>query len=308
MLMLVSQVSLAQDPITSQAFSNPIFLNPAFAGYEGCSRIITTYRLQWPDIGPYHRGDISYDQASKHLWGGVSVSYRSDYGNGGMKTHTFSHAYAPRFRMFNKQLILSPAFEFSVVQKSFDDQILTREEMNEPIYGHQYLDMYQDWDNIPQNTRTYLDWSLGILMSIKGLVVGGSFRHVTQPDHSFSSVSALRVNSTAHISYSIEVTEKVRLTTAIIYQYQNGYDQILPSLSAEIYGARIGVANRFSRNWPNAFIVMAGYQINWFGIGYSYDIGTDSIARGGSHEINLSFKFNCKNKDDWRKGPKSAWF
>lgn len=134
--LLLGLFGSAQDPISSQIFSNPIYLNPAFAGFEGCSRVVTLYRNQWPQAGPFHRFDFSYDQSSRHLHGGFSFRYQYDHGNGGMKTHTFSHAYVPTFRFLKKELFVSPAFEISFSQKWFDDQILTREETIDPIYGH----------------------------------------------------------------------------------------------------------------------------------------------------------------------------
>lgn len=116
----------------------------------------------------------------------------------------------------------------------------------------------------------------------------------------------------SHISYIFKVNEYVALEPALVYQYQDDtyqvHEQFLPSIACSIHGARIGIANRFAKGWPNAFILMAGYERDWFRVGYSYDIGTDSKARGGSHEVNLTFKFNKKNKNEWRKGPEMISF
>lgn len=172
--------------------------------------------------------------------------------------------------------------------------------------------MYEFWGVIPSNQRTYVDFHLGMLLAFKGLEYGASFRHLTQPDHGFTAVSKLPFKITAHISYTFDMSDNVKLEPAFAYQSQNAeqqhYEQVIPSATCSIHGARIGIANRFAKGWPNAFIVMAGYERDWFRVGYSYDIGTDSKARGGSHEVNLTFKFNKRNKEDWRKGPKMISF
>jgi hypothetical protein len=136
--LLLGHFGFAQDPISSQIFSNPINLNPAFAGFEGSSRIVTTYRNQWPEVGPFHRFDFSYDQSSRHLHGGFSFRYQYDHGNGAFKTHTISHAYSPTFRLFKKQLVVSPAFETSYIFRTIDPSRLTHEELIAPVYGYVY--------------------------------------------------------------------------------------------------------------------------------------------------------------------------
>ena len=37
-----------QDPIFTQFYSNPIYLNPAFSGTNKCPRFVMNYRNQWP--------------------------------------------------------------------------------------------------------------------------------------------------------------------------------------------------------------------------------------------------------------------
>ncbi|WP_343789462.1 type IX secretion system membrane protein PorP/SprF, partial [Wandonia haliotis] len=40
----------AQDPIFTQFYANPLYLNPALAGTHGCPRFALNYRNQWPAI------------------------------------------------------------------------------------------------------------------------------------------------------------------------------------------------------------------------------------------------------------------
>ena len=50
-LLFVPATASAQDPAFSQFYSNPLYLNPAFAGTNICPRVSLNYRDQWPGIG-----------------------------------------------------------------------------------------------------------------------------------------------------------------------------------------------------------------------------------------------------------------
>ena len=49
-LMTCSVSLFAQDPIFTQFYSNPVYLNPAFSGTHHCPRIVSNYRNQWPNF------------------------------------------------------------------------------------------------------------------------------------------------------------------------------------------------------------------------------------------------------------------
>ncbi|MFQ3327045.1 MAG: hypothetical protein ACI8YC_001686, partial [Salibacteraceae bacterium] len=64
-LMSAVEYGYSQDPIYSQFYSNPLYLNPALAGVERCPRFVMNYRNQWPGIssggGNYVTYSASYD-------------------------------------------------------------------------------------------------------------------------------------------------------------------------------------------------------------------------------------------------------
>ncbi len=58
----------AQDPQFTQFYANPIYLNPAFAGSNGCPRLAMNYRNEWPNLtGNYVTYSASYDQYFKNI-------------------------------------------------------------------------------------------------------------------------------------------------------------------------------------------------------------------------------------------------
>jgi hypothetical protein len=64
----------AQDPTFTQFYANPIYLNPAFAGSNGCPRYNVNFRNEWPSLtNNYITSSASYDQYFKNISGGFGV-------------------------------------------------------------------------------------------------------------------------------------------------------------------------------------------------------------------------------------------
>ena len=70
---LYSSIDLkAQDPQFSQFYSNPLYLNPAFAGTSSYPRIVSNYRNQWPSSGnTFVTYNVSYDQYIPGMKGAI---------------------------------------------------------------------------------------------------------------------------------------------------------------------------------------------------------------------------------------------
>lgn len=294
--------SSAQDSHFSQYFSNPIYLNPAFAGYDGCPTIRTSYRNQWPNIsGNFQTANVSYDQLIGKLHG-VAVNYQYDNAGNTIESHSLSAIYAPVFRLFNQQVAVSPSVELGWRYKSLNVENLTFGTMIDPRYGFVY-----DSDPIlpAEFERHFFDMSTGLILTWKGLVTGFAAHHITQPDAGFYGKSKLPVKLSGHASYQFDITDKVKISPAIIYTNQQDFHSLLPSISAQVYGARIGVATRTSFTNPDAVIFMLGYQGNGFKVGYTYDFTVSSLTNntGGSHEASIAYTFKCA-KTDARKGVK----
>ncbi|MBI1286788.1 MAG: type IX secretion system membrane protein PorP/SprF [Flavobacteriales bacterium] len=288
----------AQDATFSQYFSNPIYLNPAFAGYNGCPTIHTSYRNQWPRIaGNYQTANVSYDMllGKRH---GIGINYQYDNAAKTLESHGLSVIYAPVFRVFNKQLAISPAIEFGWGYRKLNTGNLTFGDLIDPRYG-----FYPADQNQAKNQKNLFDLNTGLLLTWKGLVTGFSAQHVTQPDEGIAGTSKLPVKLTGHISYQFNITEQIKISPAFIILHQQDFDQILPSISYEAYGARIGVAYRTSFTNPDAVIFMIGYRGYGVKVGYSYDYTVSSLTNntGGSHEVSLAYIFKCK-KSEFRKG------
>ena len=297
--------SNAQDPQFSQAFSNPIYLNPAFAGYEGCPRINSGYRLQWPNIsGRFHNMNLSYDQLFGKMHG-VAINYDFDIGGETLQTHAISLTYSPLIRFFKDKLIVSPAIQLGWRANYIDWDKLTFGDMVDPRYGFVYTP-----NMVPPETESHMfDLTAGIILSHHNLVYGAAFHHVTQPNEGFSGYSRLPVKFSGHISYTRVISERFKIAASFVGQKQQDFTSFLPAISFFAYGGRIGIAYRTNINNPDAVIFMAGYQGKAFKVGYSYDYTISSLTNntGGSHEVSLAYVFNCKKKE-FRKGVQQITF
>jgi len=158
---MISVLSVkAQDVHFSQYFSNPLLLNPAYAGSIGCSRLAINFRDQWPSIpGRDVTFSASYDQYVKPILGGVGIQVISDNeGGGALTTNTVNAIYA-----FN--LNLKSDLHIRIAAKAG--------------YNEERLNM-QDIITIPfvsnKSTKYYFNAGAGLLIAYKNFTGGFCLR------------------------------------------------------------------------------------------------------------------------------------
>lgn len=289
-----------QDAHYSQYFSDPVYLNPAFAGFEGCSRISTGCRDQWPSLsGDLITSGLSYDQYVKLIKGGVALRYQWDYESDGfLQTHSALFTYSPTFSFFGKRLFISPAIEAGWMGKyidwnkaKFDDQGVQYDIIATPVPIKSYVGL--------------LDLNAGMIFAHRAFVYGVAVHHVNNPKDNFYDNSRLPLRWTYHFSWVYTFkNDNIKLSPSFIFQKQQDFEEFVPSLSFYFHGVKLGTAFRMGFDYPDSFIGMVGYTCDWLTVGYSYDLTVSRLlkANGGSHEIMLQVKFNCINKSDKRKG------
>ncbi len=291
--------AFAQDPHFTQFFSNPIYLNPAYAGTSGGSRIATNYRNQWPAIsGNYVTYSASYDQPINFLSGGVGIHFMSDYAGGAtFINNTINASYAYNLNL-GENLHIRPALSFGYGKKKMDTSKLTTlvyDSINS-TYTLAPLEIEND-------TKEYFNIGVGLLVAYKKMSFGFSIDHLNQPDEGFISISKMHRKFTLHCNYQIDLSEKIKLTPALVYQQQMKFQQIQPSVLLKVNHFKLGAATRFNFDNFDCIIAMVGYGNNWINIGYSYDLTVSKLtnATGGAHEISAIFMFNHKEKNEKQK-------
>jgi len=304
---LLPNVLWAQDPATSQPYGAPLYLNPAFAGYEGCSRVALSYRNQWPGLSGNSQTVLaSYDQYVHPMRGGIGVNFMYDNAGGTLGTWAASVIYSPTFGLFKRKLLISPAIEVGYLVRTLEWSKLVFGNMIDSRFGFIY-----PTQEVRSGTEVkhMFDGSVGLLLSHHGLRYGVAVRHFTQPDEGFGGESRLPFLLNAHIAYTAKLAERFRLMGSFMYSRQQDFQMFVPNITLNFFSLRVGCGFRASLQNFDRVIINAGLARKWFSLGYSYDITVSSLSNtntGGSHEVNLQFRFNCKNKEQGRKGD-SMW-
>ena len=303
-LVLLGNNAYGQDPAFSQFYSNPLYLNPAFAGAynNGCPTTNLNYRDQWPGIGrTYVTYSASYDQHVDALGGGIGILVHQDQaGSGNLNTLNASLIYSYLLEV-NRKFTVKAGFETSYKSLSLEWGNLTFGDQIDPTYGF----IYATQEHIVNNPKhvSYPDFSTGFLGYTENMYFGFAAHHLTQPDQGFISVSHLPTKYTAHIGgkwpLSQYQNDQIFWSPNILYQQQQEFQQFN-------YGVYINrgpiVGGLWARNSLknfDAFILMFGLVQETFKFGYSYDITVSNLRNSntlGAHELSFTMFMPCTTR------------
>ncbi len=312
----LSLVANAQDAQFTQFYANPLYLNPAFAGSGRCPRVGINYRNQWPALKQtYITTSASYDQHFDGLNGGIGLMVLNDKaGEGTISTTNISGMYAYQLNV-NRKVSMRFGLQATYVQKKLDWDKLTFGDMIDPRYGF----VYETQEVRPKESRSFMDFSSGLLIYSSKVYGGLALHHMTQPDEAFivKGASKLPMKVTAHLGALLPVGENAGrgyrgkmnkdegtfFSPNILYQQQASFNQLnvgmyilhSPIVGGLWYRGNFGKDKFLS---SDSFIALIGIQRGVFKFGYSYDVTVSSLSNstGGSHEVSLGLQFECRPK------------
>ena len=303
-LVLLGKNAYGQDPAFSQFYSNPLYLNPAFAGANnnGCPTTNLNYRDQWPGIGrTYITYSASYDQHVDALGGGIGILVHQDQaGNGNLNTLNASLLYSYLLEV-NRNFTVKVGFETSYKSLSLDWGNLTFGDQIDPTYGFIYATQEQIVNN-PKHV-SYPDFSTGFLGYTEKMYFGFAAHHLTQPDQGFISVSHLPTKYTAHIGGQFPISRYKNNVTTIspnfLYQKQQEFQQFNYGIYVNRGPIVGGLWTRNSVKNFDSFILMFGLVQDAFKFGYSYDITVSNLKNSntlGAHELSFTLFMPCRSR------------
>jgi type IX secretion system PorP/SprF family membrane protein len=304
----------AQDIQYSQSYSNPLFLNPAFAGTAETTRFIMNSRLQWPGIGnPYRSYGVGADTYLWKMNSGLGVSFVRDVaGTHRMSNSVVNLAYSQHIRTGYRST-LTMGVQVGFGQRSFQtDRLLFADQViNESAVS---LDAPQLAPNV-----TYSDLSIGGLFFMRQFWLGAAMFHINQPNQSFmSGVEGLSRRFTLHGGWNVPSAQfknsrnNKELKLLFNYKAQREWDQLDLGGYYSAMGVHFGLWYRglpfkaYAPGYTNqeSLVFLIGYETEkGHTFGYSYDYTLSRLAgfSAGAHEVSMKVQLKSKKRKPKRR-------
>lgn len=314
----------AQDPVFSQFYNSPIYLNPALIGEEENMFVNFAHRSQWGSLDfPYTTSQVSlvlpyYKDKHKKPEGnvgGIGVSvYGDEAGQGSnLKTYGGNASFAYNLHLSKKSINrITFAMQLGFIHKNIDSDKLEWGEQYNPFIGFDNTVRPAELDLI-QN-RTFLDVTAGTfwryfantdVKTVRSVYAGFSASHLNHPDESVieGSENRLPVLYKVHGGMIFALSQKASISANFLSQLQDNVNQtnIGSFLSYKLpFDTKGQMSNLITRvgAWyrvQDSFIASIDFLTNNLQFGFSYDWNVTSLRynnRGtGSFEISMGYRF-----------------
>ena len=313
---------VGQDPMFTQFYAAPLYVNPGYAGATHKSRAMFNNRYQWVKLQkPFVTYALGVDHNFKKAKSGIGLLMTYDKaGAGGLSATDIALQYAYRID-FKNGWHARPGLHFGFVTKTIDyDKLLFGDQIDrngtsetlEPLSG--------------KVNSNFFDFSTGVVVHNDMFWFGYSAHHLNTPNQAIidDANSKLNTKSMFHGGARFHLVDKMHrkkygdqqersISPAFIYRSQGKYDQfdfgayyIHEPFQVGLWYRGIPGLKQNGYRYPNhdSFAVLLGYRSKYFNCGYSYDFTLSSLQvnnSAGSHEISLSIVFDTsspyKHKD-----------
>lgn len=291
---------LGQDMHFSQFYASSIYLNPAFAGANVCSRVSLMYRNQWSGVKTgYTTTMASWDHYIKRNNLGLGLLLARDVAGSGSLSTTLVYptfAYEARIdRKFGIRFGIQPGFGNSSIdfnKLTFGDQIAR---------GGNVATV----ETAPSSS-SYFDVNAGVLAFTGKMWLGFAFSHINSPVESFYGFGEpLPIKTSVHGGYKFELEEGEKsITAAFNYRGQKKFDQLdigayyttREIINIGLWYRGLPFIKSYAPGYANnaSIVLILGVKNEVMSVGYSYDFTISRLSHNnshGSHELTLSYQF-----------------
>ena len=303
--LICSQSKLsAQDPVFSQFYNAPLQLNPAFAGTSIAPIFAINYRNEWP-LWPraYTTYAASYDQFFPTVNSGFGMNIMTDNaGDGIFKTTSISGIYSYKIYIKN-DLQIKFGIEATTTQSRLDwDKLIFFDQLDLREGTGRGGPPPVSEDIRPASlSKTYVDFSVGMLLFNAKYYGGITLKHINTPDNSFLNENE-NVYAGLPMRISLQMGSQINLISGnkrgvtaflspnLLLTKQSDLVQLNLGSLVGYKTVQLGVWYRHTFNNPDALIGSIGVRKDLFRISYSYDYTISALAvqnTGGSHEIGV---------------------
>lgn len=290
----------AQDAAFSQFYSNPLYLNPAFAGTLAVPRINLQYRDQWHALSnAFVTQSVSFDIPVEALRGAIGFNLVKDaQGDNLLKSNQFNLIYSSIFRI-SEGLYGSGALQAGYVRNALDWTRLIFSDNLDPYSGNHTLTAETP---ITDPNYSFFDFATGAMVFGERMFAGISVHHLSQPAWSFyrgfENTEVLQRRYSLHFGTRIPVhvsghyRKTFDLLPQLVIMQQGRYRQFNYGMLANYKGLTIGSWWRQDLGFRyDALIMLVGYMKKRWHFTYSYDFTISGLGgrTGGTSEFSLGF-------------------
>lgn len=304
--LLFINVATAQDVSFSQFYTNPLYLNPAFAGSVGVPRVALQYRNQWHKFNnAFTNYSVGFDIPVEKLQGGIGLNILNDsQGDHILNSLQINMAYSVYIRLSQK-FSLHGGLQAGFNQNSLKVDKLVFPDNVDPNYGNHGITR----EIISDPNFSFIDFSSGVLIYSSRIFFGAAVHHLTEPQQSYFSgyenVGKLYRKYTAHVGARLPVylhghlRKKFDISPQLIVQQQGTFQQINYGMFATKYGLTAGAW--FRQNFGlryDAVTFLVGFVKKNIQFAYSYDWTVSGLwgDSGGTSEVSLAFLLKDSEK------------
>lgn len=312
-LMTISFLALvisgrAQDTQYSQFYSNPLYLNPAFAGTGSNTRVAFNHRTLWPNLPEAfasYSASIDYHAEPINSGFGLLV-YTDKEGTASLSNTVTSLIYSYDINI-EKHTVIRPAVQFGYLFRNIDQsKLIFSDQIEFGLDGVPSID-----PNINAiGTQNYWDFGLGVLVYNSNHWFGMSAVHLNRPNITFlnNGQDRLAIRYTLHAGGRYQIGHSVfrergsipaTIAPNMVYKKQGQFHQIEAGASVHTSPMILGL---YYRGFPlksatgninhDAIIVHAGVEYRSFEFGYSFDMSISDfnvMDGGGAHEFSIQY-------------------
>jgi len=291
-----------QDPLFSQFYANPLYLNPALTGAERCTRLIMNYRNQpYPTFGSFSSYSFSADTYTDGLNGGIGVQFLHD-SQGGLLDYTQAGLFYAYHGRLSRDWFVNFGVQTTYINHRLNwDNLVFPDQFN-PATGNM---ISTTAETAPGSLSSHnIDFASGILFFNDNFYGGISVHHLTQPGIEFFEDEKLPMKYTLHMGYEFFPggrsrrriqTDQVSVSPNLIVQSQGDFHRINYGIYANLQPVTAGVWLRQSFTHPSSLIFLLGLKQVNYAIAYSYDHSLSGYSGigGGAHELGVLLNLNC---------------
>jgi type IX secretion system PorP/SprF family membrane protein len=307
MFCMLSQFTMAQDPIFTQYFLFPETLNSGFTGFQETTKLGMLHRTQWPDLN--FRVDSDY--ANFNTWvpsinsglGVSALSQREQFTNFSLTQANISYTYKVDL---TDRWVFRPGVEVGYGFKSFNFNNIVLEDQID--LSSETITATSRDGSASNDQISYLDLSASLLIHDENLWLGASVKHMNRPDISLTPNGNVELQPLGAIiaGYEMQLSDladvrflpySTKLLLTANYMQQGDFNRLdIGSMFIidTFYMGAIAATNP-NRNSSNAHLLtsvnlLGGLQYDNFKFGLSYDINVSNLGRtGGIYELSVIY-------------------